>query len=107
MTNYPEMSGEFEPDYMKRDATRRTRGEPEAISIAGALGIQVGGNHYKGMAIQPMEFSIANNLNACQHTAVKYIVRRKGDRETRLEDLDKAIHTLQIYKEMIEKGLAI
>ena len=25
---------------------------------------QVGGNHYTSMKIQPMEFSMANNLNA-------------------------------------------
>lgn len=88
------------------EAIRVNRGEPESINTAGALGVQVGGNHYKNLAIQPMEFSMANDLNACQHTAVKYIVRKKGDREQRLMDLDKAIHTLQIYKEMIEKGQA-
>lgn len=93
-------------DALARDAIRVSVGKAEPINTAGALAIQIGGSHYKGMKIQPMEFSIANNLNACQHTAVKYIVRKKGDREQRLQDIDKAIHTLQIYKEMIEKGQA-
>lgn len=69
-----------------------------------ALDRQVGGDHYKGFKIQPMEFSAANGLNALQHTAVKYTVRRKGDKVKRLEDLDKAIHTLEMYKQLIIDG---
>lgn len=83
-----------------REATRRSTGAPEAVSPRLQ---QVGGSHYLNMAIQPMEFSMANGLNACQHTAIKYIVRRKGNR---LEDIDKAIHTLQLYRDLIAKGLA-
>lgn len=70
-----------------------------------AIKTQVDGDHYLGMAVQPLEFSMWNGLNACQHTAIKYIVRRKfEDKEGRLKDIDKAIHTLQIYRAMIEKG---
>lgn len=59
---------------------------------------QVGGNHYTTMKIQPMQFSMANKLNAMQHTAIKYIVRTdlKGSGN---EDIDKAIHTLQLWKQ--------
>ena len=71
-----------------------------------ALKTQVGGDHYTKMAIQPIEFSITNGLNACQHTIVKYVVRIKGDQTKRLEDLDKAIHTLQIYRDMVARGIA-
>ena len=68
--------------------------EPEVSSI-NALDFQVGGGHYKGMAIQPMEFSMANNLNSCQHTILKYVLRynKKG---TPLEDLTKAKHTIDL-----------
>ncbi|MBY4725712.1 MULTISPECIES: hypothetical protein [Burkholderia] len=69
-----------------------------------ALTRQVGGSHYTGLAIQPMEYSVANGLNACQHTAIKYITRKKGDRVKRLEDLDKAIHSLEMYKQFIIDG---
>ena len=59
---------------------------------------QVGGNHYTKMKIQPMQFSMANNLNAMQHTVIKYVTRvdlnGNGD-----EDIDKAIHTLQLWKQ--------
>lgn len=72
------------------------------IAYASALEDQVGGDHYKTLAIQPMTYSMANNLNACQHTAIKYITRAylKGDFE---EQVDKAIHTLQLWKELEAK----
>ena len=87
-------------DIFAREATRRSTGTPEAVS---AMTQQVGGAHYLAMPIQPLAFSMANGLNACQHTAIKYITRRKGNR---LEDIDKAIHVLRIYREMIERGEA-
>ena len=68
-----------------------------------ALDNQIGGGHYKNMAIQPMEFSMKNNLNACQHTAIKYICRYKD--KNGVEDINKAIHTLQLLKE-IEYGIS-
>lgn len=62
-----------------------------------ALDTQVGGDHYKKLKIQPMEYSMANKLDACQHTAVKYITRfrEKGG----IADLDKAIHCVEMLKE--------
>ena len=63
-----------------------------------ALETQIGGDHYKNMKIQTMEFSMANNLNACQHTAIKYICRYKD--KNGIEDIDKAIHTLELLKEL-------
>jgi hypothetical protein len=59
---------------------------------------QVGGNWYSLLAIQPMEYSLKNGLNAAQHTVIKYTTRYKwkGGRE----DLDKAIHCLEMLKEI-------
>ena len=68
-----------------------------------ALDRQVSGNHYKSMKIQTMEFSMANNLNACQHAAIKYICRYKD--KGGVVDINKAIHTLQLLKE-IEYGIS-
>ena len=51
---------------------------------------QEGGNHYKDRGIQPIEYSIANNLNACQHSVVKYITRHQD--KNGVEDLGKIIH---------------
>ena len=58
---------------------------------------QYGGDHYKSMVIQPMEYSLANRLGYCEATAIKYISRwqKKGG----VTDLEKAIHFLEILKE--------
>lgn len=70
---------------------------------------QVGGDHYKGMAIQPMQFSLANRLDAATHSAIKYLTRKKGDKAKRAEDLRKAIHCIQLLAqhEGIELGEAV
>ena len=59
-----------------------------------ALETQVGGGHYKDLKIQPMEYSMANNLNACQHTVVKYVTRYKT--KAGKQDLLKARHTIDL-----------
>ena len=64
---------------------------------------QVGGSHYKGMKIQPMRYSMANGLNACQHTAIKYITRYKE--KGGIEDLRKAIHCIELLIEFEQEGL--
>jgi len=65
-----------------------------------ALEEQIGGSHYKTMKIQPMTYSVVNGLNACQHTAIKYITRYRSGKGSPLENIDKAIHTLQLLKEL-------
>lgn len=62
-----------------------------------ALDKQIGGGHYKDLAVQPMEYSMLNKLDACQHTAIKYITRfREKDG---IKDLDKAIHCIEMLKD--------
>lgn len=58
---------------------------------------QVAGGHYKTQPIQPMAYSMANGLDALQHTIIKYVsrFREKGG----LQDLDKAIHCINMLKE--------
>jgi hypothetical protein len=57
------------------------------------LNEQVDGDHYLGMKIRPFDLSMANGLNAVQHTAIKYIMRypTKGCGE---KDLKKARHCI-------------
>ena len=58
---------------------------------------QVGGDHYKKMAIQPAEFINKNKLLFAEGNAIKYICRHseKGG----IQDIDKAIHYLEMVKE--------
>lgn len=85
-------------DEEEERARRITAQEPKALDK------QVAGDHYKTFKIQPIEFALVNGLNACETIALRYIVRKKGDAAKKLEDLDKAIHTLEIYKQMIKEG---
>lgn len=59
-----------------------------------ALSTQVGGDHYSKLPIQPMEYSMANNLDACQHTIIKYVTRFRD--KNGIEDLQKAKHVIDM-----------
>jgi hypothetical protein len=69
----------------------------QAETPKSALDTQVAGNHYKTLKIQPMEYSMGNKLDACQHTAIKYITRfrSKGGKQ----DLEKAKHAIDMLIE--------
>lgn len=55
---------------------------------------QVGGNHYKTLAIQPIEYITKNKLGYCEANVVKYISRwrDKGGKK----DLEKAKHYIDL-----------
>lgn len=60
-----------------------------------ALNVQVGGNHYKKLEIQPIEFIQNANLDFALGNIVKYLVRDKSNRR---EDLEKAYHYIELCK---------
>jgi hypothetical protein len=68
-----------------------------------ALDVQEGGNHYKEMKIQPVEYIMANGLGFVEGNVVKYVSRwqKKGG----VEDLKKARHFLDLLIEYEEKNL--
>jgi len=66
-----------------------------------ALDTQVGGDHYKKLEIQPMEYSMANKLDPCQHTIIKYVTRFRD--KDGVKDLKKARHTLDLLIEFEEQ----
>ena len=55
-----------------------------------SLEVQVGGDHYKKMKIQPIEFINKNELNFCQGNIIKYATRYKF--KNGREDLEKVKH---------------
>ena len=61
------------------------------------LTAQVGGTHYSKLAIQPVEYIVANNLDYLQGSVIKYVTRFKD--KNGLEDLQKAEHFLQMLKQ--------
>lgn len=67
---------------------------PEEEEAFKALEKQVGGAHYKDLAIQPIEYIHANNLSYCEANVVKYISRwrSKGGKQ----DLEKVKHYVDL-----------
>ena len=59
-----------------------------------ALDKQIGGRHYNTMKIQPIEYTMANNMNPLQHTVIKYVSRYNA--KNGIDDLHKAIHSLEL-----------
>ena len=69
-------------------------GLDDAKAKALALDKQEGGNHYKDMKIQPVEFITANNLGFLEGNVVKYICRHHA--KNGAEDIKKAIHYCEL-----------
>jgi hypothetical protein len=85
---------------LKMSSAFDTQASPEDSS---AFSRQVGGSHYKNLAIQPLEFIVANELDFPTGNVVKYVVRYKL--KGGLEDLKKARHYLDLLIELEEKKL--
>lgn len=63
-----------------------------------ALEKQVDGGHYKGMAIQPVEFCHANNIPFIEGNAIKYLCRWRN--KNGIRDLEKAKHMIELLIEL-------
>ena len=96
------------PPIVKRDDRIRNkecisdRGMAVSADTGNAWDKQVGGDHYKQYAIQPAQFALANGLDYAQSNAIKYIVRHKD--KNGVQDLDKAIHYIELLKQHHYKG---
>lgn len=74
--------------------------EPMLVGPRSALDEQIGGDHYKGMAIQPVQFIVANGLGFLEGCIIKRICRWqvKGG----VDDLEKIKHEVDL---LIELGI--
>lgn len=61
--------------------------------------LQVGGDHYKKAAIQPAVFAEMNGLSHLEANVVKRVYRHSRGGKGR-EDIEKAIHELQLLLEL-------
>jgi len=59
---------------------------------------QIGGDHYKGKAIQPVEYIHANGLDFFEGNVVKYVTRWRSKGGT--ADLQKAKHYIELLIEL-------
>ena len=65
-----------------------------------ALETQVGGDHYKKMKIQVVEFCHANDIPFIEGAVIKYLCRWKD--KNGLDDLRKAKHFIEMLIELEE-----
>lgn len=62
--------------------------------------LQVGGKHYKGMRIQPVQYNHANSIPFIEGSVIKYISRWRE--KNGLQDLLKAKHFIDLLIELEE-----
>lgn len=65
-----------------------------------ALDRQIGGEHYQHCAIQPVIFIEANTLGFLEGCVVKRLTRHNRETGKGVEDIDKAIHELELLREL-------
>lgn len=65
------------------------------------LDVQIAGDHYKKLAIQPVEYIHANGLPFIEGCVVKYVTRWRA--KDGLRDLEKARHFLDLLIELERK----
>lgn len=72
--------------------------KPSAVNA-----VQHGGRHYKGLAIEPWDYIIANHIGFLEGNAIKYLTRWRD--KGGIDDLRKAQHYVQKLIEIeIDKG---
>ena len=65
-----------------------------------ALDDQIGGDHYATCKIQPVEFIEANNIPFLEGCVIKRLVRHAKWSGKGRQDIEKAIHELQLILEL-------
>lgn len=64
----------------------------------GALGVQVGGSHYKDLKIQPVQYIHANGIPFIEGSVIKYMTRWRD--KGGVKDLEKARHFIDLLIEL-------
>ena len=78
---------------------RPSRKNQEEIKMS-ALDSQVGGSHYKDRKIQPVQYIEANDLKFLEGCVVKRVTRHDKPTGKGRQDIEKAIHELQLLLEL-------
>ena len=67
------------------------------------LDVQVDGDHYKQMKIQPVEFIHANGIPYLEGNVIKYVSRWKN--KNGVADLEKAKHYIELLIELESRNV--
>ena len=69
-----------------------------SMNKVSALDVQTGGDHYKKLGIQPIQYIHGNNLGYMEGNIVKYITRHKD--KNGVEDIKKIKHYCDLILEL-------
>ena len=69
---------------------------------ADPLKVQISGDHYKTLKIQPIEYIHANNLPFAEGSIIKYVTRWRA--KGCLKDLEKARHFIDLLIDLETKA---
>jgi hypothetical protein len=86
------------------NATKTAMPRLKEISIeesSNPLQKQEGGDHYKKLKIQPVEYIYANNIPFIEGSIIKYVSRWRD--KGGVQDLKKAVHFLEMLIELENK----
>lgn len=101
---YNESEGPSPFENLQRAAVQKALENYRVEEPTSALAAQVGGTHYKGFAIQPVEFIYANSIPFIEACAIKYLCRWRD--KGGIADLEKARHYIDMLIELeTKKGL--
>jgi hypothetical protein len=67
------------------------------------IATQVGGDHYKKLRIQPIEYIHANGIPFAEGNVIKYVTRWRD--KGGIRDLEKAKHFIELLIELEGRGL--
>ena len=70
----------------------------KGLNGTSALDVQVSGNHYKDLPIQPVEYIHANNIGYMEGNVIKYVSRWR--KKNGIADLEKAKHYIELLIEL-------
>jgi Protein of unknwon function (DUF3310) len=80
------------------DTTRLAMPEAACETGDSALAVQVAGDHYKKLKIQPIEYIHANSIPFPEGSVIKYVTRWRD--KGGIKDLEKARHFIDLLIEL-------
>lgn len=89
------------PNYPTGYVPRRVEATP-LKPVQDPLQVQISGDHYKGLKIQPVEYIHANSIPFCEGNVIKYVTRWRD--KGGIKDLEKARHFLDLLINLESKA---
>lgn len=81
---------------------RRINAGPAQAPEQDPLKVQVSGDHYKKLRIQPVEYIHANGIGFCEGAVIKYVSRWRD--KGGIKDLEKARHFIDLLINLESKA---